>query len=55
MKKYEENLEINNPLSLLEHHKKKEIAQPVQLTLWDWIITKNKQVEQTSNNEVSND
>jgi hypothetical protein len=55
MKKYDDNLIINNPLNLLEHHKEKEIAQPVQLTLWDWIITKNKQVEQTSNNEVSND
>jgi len=55
MKIYDDNLIINNPLSLLEHHKEKEIVQPVQLTLWDWIITKNKQVEQTSNNEVSND
>jgi len=27
----------------------------VQLTFWDWIETKNKQVKQTSNNEVSND
>ena len=54
MKKIDDNL-INNPLIILESHKEKEIVQPIQLTFWDWIETKNKQVKQTSNNEVSND
>lgn len=54
MKKYN-NLIINKSINFLKNHKKKEVVQPLQLTLWDWVITKNKQVKKTSNDEVSND